>query len=104
MCISVCQCIKDLVDDKVSSSHRAGLGGCIKKEAINPTFTAGKASCAHCRVLQGISVVPGAQGVHTGASGNAFTCLYCRKVRDAAGLNLVFENTWNPKSENLPFQ
>lgn len=84
---------------KLPVDMECGLCCCIKKEAVEHTCPVGKASCAHCWVLQGISVVSDA---HTGASSNVFTCPYCRKVRGAAGLDLVFKNTGNPKLEKVP--
>lgn len=76
-----------------------GLHCCMRKAAVDPTFTESKASCAHHGVLQGISVVPDAQSIHTGAK--ALTSLYCRKGSNAAGLDLVLEKTWNPKPERI---
>lgn len=76
-----------------------GLHCCVRKAAVDPTFTENKASCAHCRVLQGISVIHDAQSIHTGVK--VLTSLYCRKGSNADGLDLVLEKTWNPKPERV---
>lgn len=51
--LSVHQFIKGLRDDKMASSHRPGLCCCIRKEAVDPTFTENKAHRAYSQDFGG---------------------------------------------------